>query len=133
MVEEAVSKCFECQISTIEHKQEPVKPSDIPETAWHTLSVDFGGPYPDSHHNLVIIDKQTRYPVFEQFTSTSCKVTGDRLRKVFTNHRIPERLDSYNGPPFNSFDLETLPVKWVLSTTELPQSPHGQMERQKGL
>ena len=40
-----------------EHRQEPVKPSDIPETACHTLSVGFGGPYPDGHYNQVIIDK----------------------------------------------------------------------------
>ena len=44
MVEDAVSRCYQCQVTTPEHKQEPVKPSEIPETAWHTLSVDFGGP-----------------------------------------------------------------------------------------
>ena len=102
MVEDAVSKCFECQICNTEHRQEPVKPSEIPETAWHTLSVVFGGPYTDGHFNLVIIDKRTRFLVVKQLTSTSCKVICDKLRKLFAMHGIPERLKSDNGPPFNS-------------------------------
>lgn len=105
MVENVISKCYQCQISTVEHKQEPVKPSEIPATAWHTVSVDFGGPYPDGHYNLLVIDKRTRFPVVEQTTSTSCRITCDRLRKIFATHGIPERLESDNGPPFNSGDF----------------------------
>ena len=36
MVEDAISKCYQCQLCTVEHKQEPVKPSEIPDIAWHT-------------------------------------------------------------------------------------------------
>ena len=68
------------------------EPSAIPETAWNTLSADFGGPYPDGHYNLVMLDKITRYSVVEQTTSTSSRVTCDRLRKIFATHGIPERL-----------------------------------------
>ena len=59
MVEDMVIRCYQCQISNTDNKQEPVKPSKIPEIAWHTLAVDFGGPYPDGHYNLVVIDKRT--------------------------------------------------------------------------
>ena len=62
MVEDAVSRCFQCQLTTVEHKQEPVKPSEIPETAWYTVSVDYGGPYPDGLYNLVVMDRRTRFP-----------------------------------------------------------------------
>ena len=106
MVEEAVSRCFQCQIATADSKQEPVKPSEIPEKAWHSLSVDFGEPYPDGHYNLVVIDKRTRFPVVEQTTSTSSRVTCDRLRKILATHGIPERLESDNGPPFNSMEFK---------------------------
>ena len=105
MVEDAVSRCYQCQVATPEHKQEPVKPSEILETAWHTLSVDFGGPYPDGHYNLVVIDKRTKFPVVEQTTSTSNRVTCDRLRKIFATHGIPQGIESNNGPPFNSSDF----------------------------
>ena len=50
MVEDAVTRCYKYQISTTDSKQEPVKPSKIPETAWHTLSFDFVG------YKLVVID-----------------------------------------------------------------------------
>ena len=44
MVEDAVSRFSQCQLTTVEHKQEPVKPSEIPETAWHIVSVNYRGP-----------------------------------------------------------------------------------------
>ena len=106
MIEDTISRCYQCQLSTADPKQEPVEPSEIPESAWHTLSIDFGGPYPDGHYNLVVIDKRTRFPVVEQVTSTSFKVTCERLRKIFATHGIPEQLESDNGPPFSSSDFK---------------------------
>ena len=101
-----LSRCVQCQIGTADCKQEPVKPTEIPETAWHTLSVDFGGPYPDGHYNLVVIDKRTRFPFVQQTTSTSCRSTCDRLQKIFATHCIPERLESDNGSPFQSLEFQ---------------------------
>ena len=101
-----ISRCYHCQIATNEPKQEPVKPSSIPDTEWHTVSTDFGGPYPDGHYNLVLIDKRTRYPVVEQTRSTSAKVTCEKLRGIFATHGVPERLESDNGPPFNSHEFK---------------------------
>ena len=89
MIENAISRCYQCQLATTEHKQEPIKASEIPEKAWHTLSIDFGGPYPDGHYNLVVIDKRTRFPLVEQTTSTSSKVTCDKLWAIFSMHGIP--------------------------------------------
>ena len=40
MVEETVTKCYQCQITTAEHRQEPVKPSEIPETRSQLLLED---------------------------------------------------------------------------------------------
>ncbi|XP_053400392.1 uncharacterized protein K02A2.6-like [Mercenaria mercenaria] len=105
LVEDIISRCFQCQISTEEKKQEPVKPTEIPEIAWHTLSVDFGGPYPDGHYNLVAIDKRTRFPVVEETKSTSFKTTSGQLQKIFATYGIPERIETDNGPPFNSLDF----------------------------
>jgi hypothetical protein len=46
MIEQKISKCWECQITTKQHKTEPIKMTKIPEEIWE-LSIDFGGPYPD--------------------------------------------------------------------------------------
>jgi hypothetical protein len=39
--------------------------TEIQENPWEVVSVDFGGPYPDGHYNLLVIDKRTRYPEVE--------------------------------------------------------------------
>ena len=80
----------------------------------------------------MIIDKRTRFPVIEQVTSTSCRTTCDRLRNVFAMHRIPERLESDNGPPFNSTDFrnfaEEMSFKHHRVTPEHPRA-NGEAER----
>jgi len=102
VVEDIIGKCFECQITTKEHHNKRIKPSEIPLRAWNTVSIDFGGPYPDGHYNLVVIDKRTRYPEVEQVSSTTYTKTAEALKKIFATHGVPRRVDSDNGPPFNS-------------------------------
>ena len=48
----------------------------------------------------------TPFPIVEKTTSTSCKVTCDRLRKIFATHRIPKKIESDNGPPYSSTYLK---------------------------
>ena len=68
MIEQIIGQCYECQVTTKQHRREPVKVTDIPKKPWDVVAVDFSGPYPDGHYNLVAIDKRTRYPevVFNQ-------------------------------------------------------------------
>ena len=62
MINAAINQCYECQVATKEKREEPIKLTNIPSHPWDTLvSIDHGGPYPDGHHNLVVIDKRTRY------------------------------------------------------------------------
>ena len=65
IVESIVGQCFECQVTTKQNRKEPVKMTVIPEKPWEVVSVDFGGPFPDGHYNLVAIDKRTRYAEVE--------------------------------------------------------------------
>ena len=52
MVEQIIGQCYECQVTTKDHKQQPIKMTTIPEKPWDIVAVDFGGPYPDGHYNL---------------------------------------------------------------------------------
>ena len=76
----------------------------IPKKPWDTIAVDFGGPYPDGHYNLVAIDKRTRYPEVhvETTASTACNPATRKLKKMFATHRTPGQIESDNGPPFSS-------------------------------
>ena len=62
---------------------------------------------PIGHYNLVVIDKRTRYPEVEQVTSTSFEQTRVKLKRIFAIHGILRRLETDNGPPFNSSDYTT--------------------------
>ena len=102
MIEQTVGQCYECQVTTKDHRKEPLRMTEIPEKPWQVVSVDFGGPYPDGHYNLVIIDKRTTYPEVEVVYSTAMKSTKEKLKKIFAAYGTPEQLESDNGPPFSS-------------------------------
>ena len=102
LIEEMIGRCFECQVTTKQHKSQPIKIRDIPEKPWDTVSVDFGGPYPDGHHNLVMIDKRSRYPEVASLRATDFKQTRAALKKMFATHGTPRTVESDNGAPFNS-------------------------------
>ena len=61
MIDQMIGHCFDCQVTTKDRRQEPIKPSVIPKEPLEEISIDFGGPYPDGHYNLVAIDQRTRY------------------------------------------------------------------------
>lgn len=46
MTEEIVGQCYECQLTTKQHRQEPVKMSKTLEKPWEVVSIDFGGHIP---------------------------------------------------------------------------------------
>ena len=69
MIDTAIDQCYECQVATKGNREEPIKVTSIPNRPWDTVSIDYGGPYPDGHYNLVLIDKRTRYPVVESVPS----------------------------------------------------------------
>ena len=74
-IEQILGQCYECQVTTKQHTEEPIKVSTIPEKPWEVIAVDFRGPYPDGHYNLIAVDKRTRYPEVETTRATSFKAT----------------------------------------------------------
>ncbi len=66
------------------------------------IAVDFSGPYPDGHYNLVAIDKRTRYPEVVKTHLAAFQPTTEKLKTMFATHGTPRQLESDNGPPINS-------------------------------
>ncbi|XP_041470031.1 uncharacterized protein K02A2.6-like [Lytechinus variegatus] len=106
LTEQMIGQCYECQVTTKQHRQEPIKMTTIPDKPWDVIAVDSGGPYPDGHYNLVAVDKRTRYPEVETTHSTSFKATRTKMKKMFATHGIPNRVETDNGPPFNSKEFK---------------------------
>ena len=63
------------------------------------------GPLPNSKYLLVAIDQYSRYPVVEIISSTSANCTISALEKIFSEHRLPQRIIYDNGPPFKSSQI----------------------------
>ena len=105
MIDTAIDQCYECQVATKRDREEPIKVTSIPTRPWDTISIDHGGPYPDGHYNLILIDKRTRYPVVENVPSTDFQTNKERLKHIFATYGTPKRIESDNGPPFNSKDF----------------------------
>ena len=105
MIEQECDKCYVCKVASKSRREEPIKVT-IPSTAWEDIAIDFGGPYPDGRYNLVAVDLRSRYPVVETTSSTNFKATREKLKKIFATYGIPRKIQSDNGPPFNSEDLQ---------------------------
>jgi len=123
MINQMIGHCFDCQVTTKDRRQEPIKPSVIRKEPWEEISIDFGGPYPDGHYNLVAIDQRTRYPEVEVVSSTAVKPTKEKLKKMFAHHGVPKRVQSDNGPPFNSKEFATFAKEEGFDHRVTPEHP----------
>jgi hypothetical protein len=47
----------------------------------------------------------------EKLHTTACKQTKEKLKKIFSTHGIPRRLESDNGPPFNFIDFANFAIE----------------------
>ena len=94
------------RVTTEDHREEPIKVTTIPSKPWSTVALDHGGPYPDGQYNLVMIDKRTRYPVVEAVPSTNFEVNKGRFKHIFATYGTPRRIETDNGPPFNSKEFK---------------------------
>ena len=100
MVKEAIQNCIAGQANGTPDHPQPLQMSALPPRPWHTVSVDFCGPFPTGEYLLVVIDGYTRFPEVEIVNSTAGKGTILKLDRIFATHGIPEILKSDNGPPF---------------------------------
>ena len=105
-IDNIISTCFSCQVVIDSHHTEPAKMTELPEGPWHTVEIDFFGPYPNHEYALVITDQYSRYPEVEFVTSTSIRPVRKKLKKVFSIYGVPKVVQSDNGPPFNSNEFK---------------------------
>ena len=85
-----------------------LKPLEIPDSRWHTVTMDFIMDLPQSacHNNaiLVIVDKLTKYVILVPTTKncTSEDVSRIFVTHVFQHHGMPKVLVSDRDPSFTS-------------------------------
>ena len=104
-VKEDISKCTACQANSSSSSPDPLQMSTLPPSAWHTVHIDFCGPFPSGEYLIVAIDAYSRFPEVEILHSTSATATIAKLDRIFATHGIPRVVKTDNGPPFTSYDF----------------------------
>ena len=105
-VEELIRICIPCQASGTGNHPGPLKVSELPSRPWHTLHVDFRGPFPTEEYILVVIDAYSRFPEVEIVKSTTAVSTIEKFERIFATHGLSHIIKNDNGPPFNSNNIK---------------------------
>ena len=58
-----------------ENHPQPLQMSSLPPEPWHTVHMDYCGPFPMGEYLLVLIDAYSRFPEVEIVNSTAAKGT----------------------------------------------------------
>ena len=95
-----------CRVKRLDNNViEPLRMSDLPDSPWSEITMDFCGPVQSGEYLMVVIDEYSRYPEVELINSTSSQTVIRHLDAIFSRHGIPSVLKTDNGPPFQSTDF----------------------------
>ena len=101
-VKQKLDKCIACQANNSGNHPDPLQMSPLPPEPWHTVHMDFRGPFPTGEYLFVIIDAYSRFPEVDIVHSTSASAIVPRMDRVFCTHGNPHIVRSDNGPQFTS-------------------------------
>ena len=128
-VEEMVQRCIPCQATGQENTPQSLQMVKLHPSPWHTVNIDFCGPFSSQDYLLVVTDAYSYFPEEEMVSSTSAAATLPKLERTFVAHGIPEVILTDNGPPFPGKDfyrcMKDLGSRHKPST---PLWPHGNAE-----
>ena len=105
LVKDLLHNCIACQANGPDSRPEPLQMTSLPPAPWHTVNIDFCGPFPTGEYLLVLIDAYSRFPEVDIVHSTSAKAVIPKLERIFATHGIPQVIKSDNGPPFSSAEI----------------------------
>ena len=101
-VKKMIDKCIACQVNGPNNHPDPLQMSPLPPDTWHTVRMDFCGPFPSRGYLFVVIDAYSRFPEVEIVHSTSASCIIPKLDRVFSTHGLLQVVRIDNGPHFTS-------------------------------
>ncbi|GAU51685.1 hypothetical protein TSUD_414990 [Trifolium subterraneum] len=133
-VAEYVASCLTCQKAKIEHQKPAglLKPLDVPQWKWDSISMDFVGALPKTQRKFdsiwVIVDRLTKSAHFipVQANYTTAKYAEIYIEEIVRLHGVPSSIVSDRDPKFTSHLWrklqEALGTKLRLSSAYHPQT-----------
>ena len=99
-VQTLIDNCMAVQANSPKERPQPLAMTPLSPKPWHTLNIDFCGPFPTGEYLLVVIDAYSRFPEVAIVNSTAGGGTIKELSRIFSTHGLPAVVKSDNGPPF---------------------------------
>jgi transposase InsO family protein len=140
-IKDYVRSCSSCQRNKTsqETRSQLMKPLDIPLYRWHTVTMDFAGPFPRAGEGgwdavIIVVDKATKRSHFipSKTTDTAIDTAKRFFNEVVRLHGLPAVIVSDRDAKFTSFFWQGLfqafGTKLAMSTAYHPQTD-GQSER----
>ena len=125
-----VSKCETCNMYQSSQPKEPLISHNLPTRPWEKIGCDIftlGG-----NDYLCTVDYYSDYFEVDPLNgSKDATAIIKKLKRHFSNHGIPDTVQTDNGPPFNSKQFENFGTQYgfdhTTSSPEYPQS-NGKVE-----
>jgi len=116
-VKTKVEQYVACQANSSGSRPDPLQMSPLSPEPWHTVHVDFCGPFPTGEYLFVVIDAYSRFPEVEVVHPTAASTVIPKMDKIFATHGLPQVCD--NGPPFNSEEIRKYMVENGISHSKI--------------
>ncbi|XP_033122122.1 uncharacterized protein K02A2.6-like [Anneissia japonica] len=120
-----------CQSHMKSQQPEPLMQHKIPEGPWQVVAVDLFYFHGDEY--LAVADYYSKFPFVKKIGKRSTSMAVIKMTKsLFSEHGIPNKVVSDNGPHFSSTEFRQFVNKWgiehVISSPHYPRS-NGFIER----
>nr|VZI32415.1 unnamed protein product [Spirometra erinaceieuropaei] len=130
-IDDLVRRCSRCQQAAMMPPRQPPVPWEPPERPWSRVHIDFAGPLNGVSY-LILVDTYSKWPEIAPLNPATASATIAFLRRIFSQHGLPEVLVSDNGSQFTSSLFEDFcrqhNIQHLRSPPYHPQS-NGQAER----
>jgi transposase InsO family protein len=122
-----VEACQYCREFQPTQRHEPLRPTPLPNRPWEKLAADLCEI--DKKVYLVTVDYYSRWIDIKFLTSTSSRSVIGKFKELFSNHGIPDALQTDNGPQFSSEEFSMFASEYgFVHTTSSPHYPQANGE-----
>ncbi|BHF81902.1 hypothetical protein SprV_0802503700 [Sparganum proliferum] len=130
-IDDLVRRCSRCQQAAKMPPRQPPIPWQPSERPWSRVHIDFAGSLNGVSY-LILVDAYSKWPEIVPLNPATASATIAFLRRIFSQHGLPEVLVSDNGSQFTSSMFEDFcrqhNIQHLRSPSYHPQS-NGQAER----
>ncbi|BHF83684.1 hypothetical protein SprV_0902682800 [Sparganum proliferum] len=99
-IDDLVRRCCRCQQAAKMSPRQPPVPWRPSERPWSRVHIDFVGPLNGVSY-LILVDAYSKWPEIAPLNLATVSATIGFLRRIFSQHDLPEVLVSDNGSPLD--------------------------------